>query len=267
MTYRRKPRTKADFLKRITAAGFVIAGALFCVNQFNQASSAALSVLAAGQEASSKPQGPPVNRFDNLVREDYFAGLAGDEAALDRAIKTCEETLARNPKHAEAMVWHGAGLLLRASFAFQKADMRKGAELWDRGMNEMDEGVSIAPNNVGTRISRGATLLGAAAYAFDKKQAHQMLQTGVADYEFVLELQKPYFNKLSAHSRGELLFGLASGWHQLGDNEKARQYAQRVVSETQGSGREKQAAALLEKGALPAQNGRMTCTGCHSKSK
>src|SRR5262249_10994528 len=126
---------------------------------------------------------------------------------------------------------------------------------------------SIAPNNIGTRISRGATLLGAAAYAFDKKQARQMLQTGVADYETVLELQKPYFNKLSAHPRGELLFGLASGWHQLGDSEKARHYPQRVVNEAQGSGREKQAAALLEQGALPSRSGQMTCTGCHTKAK
>ena len=46
--------------------------------------------------------------FDYKVRADFFDGLRGDTAALDRAIKLCEDTLAREPDHAEAMVWHGA---------------------------------------------------------------------------------------------------------------------------------------------------------------
>src|SRR5262245_20290847 len=66
--------------------------------------------------ATAGTQADPTQRFDYLVREDYFAGLAGDQAALERAIKTCEEALAKNPKHAEALVWHGSGLMLRSRF-------------------------------------------------------------------------------------------------------------------------------------------------------
>ena len=40
-------------------------------------------------------------RFDYVVRNDFFAGLSGNRAALDRAMKKCEETLAANPKHPE----------------------------------------------------------------------------------------------------------------------------------------------------------------------
>ncbi len=71
-------------------------------------------------------------RFDYLVRSDFFAGLAGDDAALDRAMKICEATLAKNPKHAEAMVWHGGGLLFTSSKYFQKGDIQKGMELWNQ---------------------------------------------------------------------------------------------------------------------------------------
>ena len=41
-------------------------------------------------------------RFDLRVRTDFFAGFAGNQQALDRAMKLCEEELARNPANAEA---------------------------------------------------------------------------------------------------------------------------------------------------------------------
>src|SRR5262245_40180476 len=87
----------------------------------------AISHLAFSAVISAQ-DGP--KRFDFLVREDFFAGLAGDRARFDKAMKLCEETLAKNPKHAEAMVWHGSGVLTQAGWAFQAGDMRKGGELW-----------------------------------------------------------------------------------------------------------------------------------------
>ena len=41
-------------------------------------------------------------RFDFKVREDMFAGMDGDTAAFDRAMKLIADTLAREPDHAEA---------------------------------------------------------------------------------------------------------------------------------------------------------------------
>src|SRR5438132_5854906 len=76
--------------------------------------------------------------FDMLVRADFFAGFAGDEARLEKGMDACERTLAENPKHAEALVWHGSGLGFQAGMAFQKGDMKTGGELWARSMKEMD---------------------------------------------------------------------------------------------------------------------------------
>src|SRR5262249_30281967 len=97
------------------------------------------SARQAKAPASNETQSRPREPFDYLVGEDYFAGLAGDQAALERAIKVCEEALAKNPKHAEALVWHGSGLMLRSRFAFQKGDIRNGAQWWERGLDEMDQ--------------------------------------------------------------------------------------------------------------------------------
>src|SRR5215469_13356050 len=71
-------------------------------------------------------------RFDLKVRQDFFAGFAGNQDALDRGMKACEDTLATNPKNAEAMVWHGSGVLFEAGKYFQSGDQQKGMEFWTR---------------------------------------------------------------------------------------------------------------------------------------
>lgn len=224
---------------------------------------------AAQKEASAKPKSsqPGSNspeRFDFLVRADFFAGYAGDQAALERGMKACEDALAKNPNHAEALVWRGGGLVFLAGQAFQKGDIRKGVELWDRGLKEMDRAVELGPVNVGVLIPRGASLLTASRFVQDKVAGRALLEKGVGDYEKVLDLQKAYFAGLSGHARGELLFGLAEGWARLGNTGKARAYFQRIVNECKDSGRNPQAAAWLEKGTL-AGSDPMSCTGCHAK--
>src|SRR5215467_7557160 len=87
-------------------------------------------------------------RFDMLVREDMFAGFAGNKEAFDRAMKLTEETLAKDPKHAEAKVWHGSGVFFQAGQAFQKGDMQNGIILWQKGLDEMEQAVKLAPDNV-----------------------------------------------------------------------------------------------------------------------
>src|SRR6266480_5305402 len=96
------------------------------------------------QISTSQKNGPQANdRFDALVRNDFFAGMMGDEAHLDRGMKFCEEILAKNPKHAEALVWHGGGLLARAAQAYRKGDYARGDSLWKRGLEEMDHAVAF----------------------------------------------------------------------------------------------------------------------------
>lgn len=68
--------------------------------------------LASGAPQAPAPI-PPPRRFDALVRADFFAGLAGDQVRFQKAMDLCERTLAKDPRHAEAMVWHGSGLLER----------------------------------------------------------------------------------------------------------------------------------------------------------
>lgn len=210
----------------------------------------------------SPAQQPPANqRFDYLVRADFFAGAAGDEARLARAMELCERTLADNPKHPEAMVWHGAGVLVRAGQAFQKGDMATGGSLFDRGIKEMNEAVALAPGNPGVLIPRAATLF-EATRGMPPEMARPLLQSAVANYEQVLEIQQATWSKLGDHPRGELLFGLADGFARLGDQQKARMYFERLIADAPTSGQAPRAKAWMETGTVPKANG-LGCVGCH----
>jgi hypothetical protein len=219
---------------------------------------ASLFIFLAGLARAQKAD---YTRFDSRVREDFFAGFAGDSARFERGMKTCEEMLAANPKDPAALVWHGGGVFFQAGMAFRNGDATKGVELNQRGLKEMNDAVALAPDSLQTRIPRGAILIASARFMEDAF-AKPLLVTGVADYEKVLELEQPYLQNVSVHGRGELLGGLADGYRRLGNTEKSREFLQRMVQELPGSPYQKQAQRwLADLGAVSKQE--RFCLGCH----
>jgi len=190
---------------------------------------------------------PPAQRFDYLVRADFFAGIAGDEARMQKALDTCEHALAENPKNPEALVWHGAILLAKRQF--------------QPGMKEMNDAVALAPDNPGVLIPRAAVLL-EATRQMPEQVAHPLLESAVANYEHVLDVQTARWSTLGDHAKGELLFGLAEGSARLGRQDKARAYFERLISDAPQSGETPRAKTWLETGTVPkAEAG--GCVGCH----
>jgi tetratricopeptide (TPR) repeat protein len=217
--------------------------------------------LVADQNGAAAPQREAANRFDLLVRADFFAGFAGSEARLAKGMEACERVLAANPDHAEALVWHGSGLAFNAGMAFQKGDMKTGGELWQRGMQEMDTAVALEPDSVGVLIPRGALLL-QATQNMPPDMGRSLLEKAVGDYEHVLALQSSYFSTLGDHPKGELLFGLAEGYSRIGNGEKARMYFDRLIKDAPASGQAPKGQAWLSTGTLPKNEG-LGCVGCH----
>jgi len=217
----------------------------------------AMVLLAAGLLSAQE-------RFDLKVRTLFFAGFSGDTASLEKGMKICEDALAADPKAAEALVWHGGGLLFKSGQAFQKGDQQKGAELWTRGEKEMDDAVALAPDNLGVRIPRGASLMTASRYLPSPDMARPLLEKAVSDFEKTYEYQGPDLSRLATHPRGELMIALADGYSRLGQQEKATAWFERIQKELKGTPYEKSATIWLETKSLkPAQAG---CLGCHTGS-
>ena len=200
-------------------------------------------------------------RFDHVVRADFFAGFGGDEARLQKAMSICESILADDPRHAEAMVWHGAGLLFQGGRSFQAGDAQRGMQLFQTGLTQMNDAVTLAPDKVAVLIPRGAVLL-TATRNMDPTIGHPLLEQAVADYEKVLDIQAAYFETLGDHPRGELLFGLAEGSARLGRLDKAKMYFERLVKDVPKSGQSPRAQEWLKTGLIPKVAG-VGCIGCH----
>jgi hypothetical protein len=199
-------------------------------------------------------------RFDNLVRADFFAGFRGDQARLERGMSACEKALADNPKDAPALVWHGNGLFFKSGQLFRSGDWQAGLKMQQQGLKEMDDGVALAPNDLQTLIPRGAALLAGAPFIDDDAQARPLVQKAVGDYEKVLGLQGASIR--AGHSRGELLGGLAVGYRLLGDGDRSSAILKRIVAEMPGTAYAAKAAAWLADPDSVKKSDRF-CIGCH----
>jgi len=218
----------------------------------------AMLLFATVPWAQNTPAPPP--RFDEVVRADFFAGFKGDAARLEKGMKLCEEELARNPDHPDALVWHGAGLMFLAGQAAVRQDFDAAGERARRGRVEMDRAGRLAPDSLSVMLVRAVTLSASAPNVRDRALGRTMQESAVAAFERALVIQTPYLDRLSEHSRGELLAGLAEGWTRLGETDKARGYLERIVKEMPDTRYQARARAWLEDGP---QAGPMTCLTCH----
>jgi pimeloyl-ACP methyl ester carboxylesterase len=201
-------------------------------------------------------------RFDFKVRDDMFAGFDGDKEAFERAVKLIAETLARDPDNAEALTWRGAARLFRAGQAFQRGAWQEGQALARQGLADLDRGVALKPDSIGTRAARGPALM---PYAnglrrFDKAAADRLTSTAMSDFEFIAKTKAATWDKLAEHDRGEILGALAEGSLQLGDAAKADGYLDRMIKELPGTPYAQNAALRRadQSGKTP-----LTCLGCH----
>jgi hypothetical protein len=204
---------------------------------------------------------PTSNRFDDRVRGDFFAGFAGDAARLARAMKTCEEALAANPDDAEALVWHGGGLMFMAGEAQSRQDFATARARAIRGQQELDRADRLAPASLPVMLVRAVVLNASAPRVSDRARAQAMQRAAVDGFERALAIQTPHFGRLSEHARGELLAGLAEGWSRLGEAERARGYLDRIVAELPDTRYQARARAWLEDG--PEKAGPLSCLTCH----
>ena len=222
-------------------------------------------LLAAAAISFALPLLRAEQRFDHVVRSDFFAGFAGNQEALTRAMNVSAATLLENPNHAEALVWHGAGLFFQSGQLMQKGDQATGMQLYGQGIGEMKKAVALEPKSVSVRIPRGAVLL-TATRNMPPQIANSLREDGISDYLTVYELQKDKLNELGSHPRGELLFGLADAYSRTGDMDRAQQFFDLVVKHVPDSIYAKRAAKWNEtKQPLPAAQA--GCVGCHTAAK
>lgn len=210
-----------------------------------------LAVPAGAQETE---------RFDEKVRELFFAGFDGNEDALERGMAIVEATLETDPDHPGALAWQAMGRFSQSGMAFQQGDWETGMALYNESVAQFDRAVALAPDSLQTLIPRATVYLAVAPHITHAPTRTTFLETVVGDYTKVLERRAPDFASLSVHSRGELLGGLADSLWRLGRRDDARVYLDRMIAELPDSPYALMAQRQLDN---PETNAQLTCLGCH----
>ena len=199
-------------------------------------------------------------RFDERVRDLFFAGFDGNLDALQRGMAIVADTLEAEPDHPQALAWQAAGWHFQSGLAFQRGDAGNGMMLFDRSLAQFERAVSLAPDDLGVLIPRAANYAASAKFVSHAPTRNMMLEIAIGDYKKVHSLQEHLFEYLSIHSRGELLGGIADVLWQLGRRDEARPYLQRMVAELPGSPYAMMAQRRLDGSEMAVQ---LTCHGCH----
>jgi tetratricopeptide (TPR) repeat protein len=199
-------------------------------------------------------------RFDAAVREDIFAGFGGDAARLAKGLRTCEDRLAKEPKHAEALVWRGAVRVFQSGKLFGGGKVADGLKLWNAGLADMDEAVKLQPDNIGVRIPRAAVLTGASAGA-PPAMAKPLLEKLRGDMEHSLKLHGDQWAEVGDHPKGEVRMALAYAYRRLGQADKATEQLDKVLEELPGTKWAERAGQWKQ--AKPDAKLTHSCIGCH----
>lgn len=173
-------------------------------------------------------QTPTDSKFDLALQKEFEKGVAGDEAALSRAMQRAEKILAANPQDAESLVWRGSASLVLAGNAYRSGNFAEGGKFWQKGLQEMDDAVKFAPDNFKVRYVRGATVLSAAKNFPDPATSKTLREKGIADYERLLSSTGEQSQKMLVSERSKILTALVQAYEKAGDKAKADFYKQQL---------------------------------------
>lgn len=165
------------------------------------------------------------------VGKDFIAGVSGDRPALDRAMKTCEGILAKEPDNAVAMAWQGAGWICLSGFEFRQGRHQAGYDLCQRGFARLDGAAALAPTDSEVLIIRGMSLTQCGLNSPRSKTADEWVEKGVNDMTTAVAKVGNEFATWPTDERGQILLTLADGLRCLGRTDQARVYYSRIVNE------------------------------------
>lgn len=201
-------------------------------------------------------------RFDYEVREDIFAGFNGDNEALERGIKKCNDALMKKADHAEALVWRGAANVYKAGQLMSQQKVEEGMKIWQSGLEDMDKAVKLEPDNVGVRIPRASVLMqaGRSAPEFIGKP---LLKKALEDFQEMEKKQKDSLKEIGTHPLGELRMGLADANRALGNLDESKKQLEEIRKALPDTKYAKRAEEWLA--AKADAKLRHNCIGCHTK--
>ena len=203
------------------------------------------------------------DRFDPFqIQLDFFAGMGGDQARLQRAMAATEKELGQNPNNASALVWHGLGVAMLSEREAEAGKFEAAMGMLQKGLAEMARAVELEPDNIGVRIPRGSALR-EISRAMPPGMGEPLLEAARTDFQHTFDLQQNRLSEVGTpHPLGELLQGLGDIYSRQGKADEAAKYytmLQEKLPNTEYSARAAEWATTRQ----PLAQARTQCIGCH----
>ncbi len=175
-----------------------------------------------------------VNVLMNLGIAYHSQGVAGNEDAVDKGFACFDTLLSIEPTNAVALAFQGSLWTLRARDAWWPFTKMKYV---DKGIDEMDKAVDLAPEDVSVRLTRGIT-------SVNLPSMFHRLGTALKDFSFLLE--SAAFSHFDASLRGTIYRWAGVAYKQDGQTDKAKELLQKAIDVDPNSDNAKSAQQALK---------------------
>ncbi len=176
-----------------------------------------------------------VETLMKLGRIYHDQGVAGNDDAVDKGFTCFDKVLQLDPSNAVALVYRGSLWTLRARDAWWPFTKMKDV---DKGVDEMDKAVDLAPDNVSVRLVR-------AINSVNLPSMFRRLPIALKDFEYLMNDSK--FAGYNLHLQSTIYCWAGIAYNNDGQAAKAKELLQKAVSADPNSETAKKAENELKK--------------------
>ena len=159
----------------------------------------------------------------NLGIAYHNEGVSGDKDAVKKGFACLDTLLALDPTNAVALAYRGSLWTLRGRDAWWPFTRMSDV---DRGIDEMDKAVDLAPDNVTVRLTRGINSV---------HLPSMFKRIGTAEKDFYYLVNMPSFQKLDPGLRSTIYYWSGMAYKQDDQTDKAKEFFKKAVETAPGS--------------------------------
>ncbi len=174
-------------------------------------------------EAQLETNPHDINVLLNLGIAYHSQGAAGNEDAVEKGFACFDTLLSIEPTNAAALAFRGSLWTLRARDAWWPFTKLKDVE---KGVDEMDKAVDLAPENVSVRLTRGIT-------SVSLPSMFHRLGTALKDFSYLLN--HPGFSQFSKSFQATIYRWAGVAYKQDGQKGKAKELLEKAIEVDPGS--------------------------------
>lgn len=147
----------------------------------------------------------------------HSEGVAGNKEAVKEGFACFDTVLALDPTNAVALAYRGSLWTMRGRDAWWP--FTKMSDV-DKGIDEMDKAVDLAPDNVSVRLIRGIN-------SVHLPSMFKRLGTALTDFHYLLN--SPAFPEFDVHLKSTIYYWAGLAYKQDSQREKAKELLQKAI--------------------------------------